>query len=564
MIIEPSYPKSNQSGAANFGLISPPFDLHFSGKADYTVIPVFSDYTDDEWRRFTNGMKKNQFFKGKVAEVLPTENSLLLGLGDRSKFHPDNIASAYRLIGAKLANIRPESVAIQIPETLVSVVKNHTALFENNFDPYVMPSSEIKKSHSKKTTKSNESKSSYSPDYLQPFSESDLVFQIVYSIYLGGSSTAILKSKKNDDATDSVQKLSKTKKQSSIRLVLTSTALNSTLIEPVAKEAAMVGELAASSRNIAALPSNYLNPEQYERFARNFAKQYGLKISVIKGTELEKQGFGGVISVGQGSEIPPRVLIVEYQSSNKSADPLVLVGKGITFDTGGISLKPPAEMHEMKYDMCGSALALHGVAVAAQKKVSFSVIGLLGIAENMPDGKAINPGDVYTAYNGVTVEVQNTDAEGRLVLGDLLGYACKKYPHARAIFDFATLTGACVIALGHEATGYMTGSEKLSAQIDLACRRSLERGWRLPHWSVYDAGLKSDIADVRNVAGRAAGTVTAMRFLSNFVEPNIAWAHFDIAGSAWLSVGAEHVKGPTAWGLRFLKQFFDQLDGRDQ
>ncbi|MBW7858129.1 MAG: hypothetical protein H3C43_07550, partial [Leptonema sp. (in: Bacteria)] len=234
MITEPSYPKSNVGGASNFGFMAPPFDLQFSGQTDYTVIPVFSDYTDDEWRRFANGNKKNQFFKGKVAEIMPTDTALIVGLGERSKFHPDNLVSAYRLIGAKLAAIRPESVTIQIPETVVSVVKNYATFFENGFDPFVF-SAEPKKRQPKKTTKNSatKSESTFTPDYLQPFGEADLVFQIVYSIYIGGSTTAILKSKKSEDSNELVEAKKSTKpKSKSIKLVVTSQALNSTLLQP--------------------------------------------------------------------------------------------------------------------------------------------------------------------------------------------------------------------------------------------------------------------------------------------------------------------------------------------
>lgn len=535
--------KKKQRKAVDPTFTPPPFDLHFDGEAVPSVLPVFSDYSDEEWKKLVGGVKKTEFFKGRPGELLPSGATILLGLGERARFHPDTLVAAFRALGAQLLSIRPAVVGIQLPATLFSVAKEYGALAENAPDPFRQPH-----------VKGRERKV---PDYLQPFTESDVIFQAVYAVFLGGSTTAILKTERDSDATNGSNGSKKGKR---VRIILSAEGVNSTDLKKAAHEGALVGELAASSRHIAALPGNFLNPEQYEQFARGFVKQYGLKLKVIKGSDLEKQGFGGVIAVGKGSEIPPRVLVVEYTGSRRS-HPIVLVGKGITFDTGGISLKPPADMHEMKYDMSGSALVLHAVALAAKKKLKTSVTALIGLAENMPDGRAIKPGDVYTAYNGLTVEVQNTDAEGRLVLGDLLAMACKQY-HPAVLLDFATLTGACVIALGNDATAFMTGSEGLASEVDAACRRSLERGWRLPHWSIYDEGLKSDVADVRNIAGRAAGTVTAMRFLSRFVDASIPWAHLDIAGTAYKSSGPEYARGPSGWGLRFMRIFFERMDER--
>lgn len=521
------------------GFSPPPFDLSFEGEAIPAVLPVFSDYTDEEWKRWVGGVKKTDFFKGHPGEILPSGATVLLGLGERKRFHPDTLVTAFRALGARLLSIRPEVIGIQLPATLFSVAREYAALAGDPPDPFLKPVEDPERKV---------------PDYLQPFSEADVIFQAMYAVYLGGSSTAILKTETDEGSTD------RRGKGKRVRIVLSAEGIDDAVLRKNAEEGALTGELAASSRHLAALPGNFLNPEQYEAFARKFAKSYGLKIKVIKGAELARQGFGGVVAVGKGSEVPPRVLVIEYPGRRRGR-PIVLVGKGITFDTGGISLKPPADMHEMKYDMSGSGLVLHAAALAAKKRLQSPVIALIGLAENMPDGRAIKPGDVYTAYNGLTVEVQNTDAEGRLVLADLLAMACKQYQPS-VLLDFATLTGACVIALGNEATAFMTGSDGLAAEIDAACRRSLERGWRMPHWSVYDEGLKSDVADVRNIAGRAAGTVTAMRFLSRFVEANIPWAHLDIAGTAYKSSGPEYARGPSGWGLRFMRMFFERMDER--
>ena len=331
-------------------------------------------------------------------------------------------------------------------------------------------------------------------------------------------------------------------------------------IKRALKNGNVLSDILHGTRYLAELPGNYLNPNSYEVYARSLAKEFSLGINVFDDSALKKMGCGGILAVGQGSNISPRMIVLEYKpKKNKGVRPLILVGKGITFDTGGISLKPSSEMHEMKYDMCGSSLVLHAIALAAAKQLSLPIISILGLAENMPGGKSAKPGDVYTAYDGTTVENQNTDAEGRLVLGDLLAYGAINYDPL-CILDFATLTGACLVALGHHATAVMTSSEDLFSRIEDASFQSLDRIWRMPHWSVYGEGLKSNIADQRNIAGRGGGTISAMRFLSHFVPKEIPWAHFDIAGTAWQSKEfASQGKGATGWGLRFLSSFMQNL-----
>ena len=311
---------------------------------------------------------------------------------------------------------------------------------------------------------------------------------------------------------------------------------------------------------MASLPANYLNPANYEQYVQSLAKKHNLKASVFHRSKLESMGCGGIVAVGKGSSIDPRMIILEYEPHTSHDKPVVFVGKGVTFDTGGISLKPSQNMHEMKYDMCGSALAVQAIALAAAMKVPFPVVSLLGLAENMPSSTAIKPGDVYTAYNGSTVEVQNTDAEGRLILGDLLAYASEHYDPL-CMLDFATLTGACVVALGNEAAAVLSASDDLYQRIQKASHRSLDRTWRLPHWPVYGEGLKSDVSDLRNIAERGAGTVSAMRFLAHFVDESIAWAHIDIAGTSWRKKPfASQGSGATAWGVRLLAAFMQDLE----
>ncbi|MCB1174701.1 MAG: leucyl aminopeptidase family protein [Leptospiraceae bacterium] len=329
------------------------------------------------------------------------------------------------------------------------------------------------------------------------------------------------------------------------------------------QEGQLAGEMINRARFLANLPANHMHPGLFERYVEeSFEKVQQIKTRVFRQKELQKIGLNGIVSVGKGSSIEPRVIRIDYKPQNPvNKKPLVLIGKGVTFDTGGISLKPALQMHEMKFDMCGSALVTHALLLAAMQGLPLHVIGLLGLAENVPDAKAVKPGDVYTAYNGKTVEVQNTDAEGRLILGDLLAWASDILNPA-ALLEFSTLTGACVISLGHLAAGLMTPSEALYTSIEQASRSTQDRVWRLPHWQGYGTGLKSNIADFRNIGERAGGSLSAARFLAHFIGPDIPWAHFDIAGVAWNDgPNGAQVQGATGWGVRLLQGFMMQQCG---
>ncbi len=508
-------------------------------------------------------------FKGGDHQLLhiAEHNVLFGGLGKRGRFHPENCAALFRALGERLARFQNIIVEVVIPDDLSAAIDDYAARDDGPalaLDFKKKPraktaaqgaSSSKKKAVSKAGNKSADDEADDGiPDYSGPYTVEDLVQQMAVCLEIGAESMHVLKSKKDQ------------KKDDATKNKITDVAFhagNNKKLSAAVERGRAVAELLNGARYIASLPGNYLHPANYETYARQLAKQYGLKIQVWNAPALEKLGCGGILAVGQGSEIPPRMIALEYKPpknvKSASARPLVLVGKGITFDTGGISIKPSGEMHEMKFDMCGSALVVHAVALAAARKLPIEVVGLIGVAENMPDGRAIKPGDVYTAYNGLTVEVQNTDAEGRLVLGDVLSYACETYDPL-CIMDFATLTGAAIIALGHEAGGVMTASEDLYARISAASRRSLDRVWRLPHWDTYTAPLKSDTADVRNIGGRPAGTVTAMRFLSKFVDAKIPWAHVDIAGTAWRGKpSGSQGKGATGWGIRLMDQLMEDL-----
>jgi leucyl aminopeptidase len=278
-------------------------------------------------------------------------------------------------------------------------------------------------------------------------------------------------------------------------------------------------------------------------------KQYGFEVEVLEKKALQKLGMGSFLGVAEGSETPPKFIIMQHLKGKKSQKPVVLVGKGITFDTGGISLKPGAEMDEMKYDMCGAASVLGTFKTIAEMDLKLNVIGLIPTCENMPDGRATRPGDVLTSMSGLTIEVLNTDAEGRLILCDALTYAERFEPSA--VVDIATLTGACVIALGSHATGLFSNNDDLAKELLVAGETALDRAWHMPMWDDYQPQLDSNFADMANIGGRAGGSITAACFLSRFAE-KYDWAHLDIAGTAWKS-GKE--KGGTGRPVPLLTAF---------
>ena len=247
---------------------------------------------------------------------------------------------------------------------------------------------------------------------------------------------------------------------------------------------------------------------------------------------MERLGMGSFLSVARGSRQPPKLIVLRYNGASKREKPVVLVGKGITFDTGGISLKPAGEMDEMKYDMCGAASVLGTLRAVAEMKLACNVVGVIPASENMPGGAATRPGDIVTSMSGQTVEILNTDAEGRLILCDALTYSERFKP--QAVIDIATLTGACVIALGNVATGLFSNQDTLAEELLEAGADAWDRAWRLPLWDDYQEQLKSPFADMANIGGRPAGSVTAACFLSRFAE-SYGWAHLDIAGTAWVS-----------------------------
>ncbi len=303
------------------------------------------------------------------------------------------------------------------------------------------------------------------------------------------------------------------------------------------------------ARECANRPGNHCTPTFLAQQAKALGKSHGLKVEVLDRKDVEKLGMGSFLAVAQGSAEPLKFIVARYQGAAKTAAPVVLVGKGITFDTGGISIKPAAEMDEMKFDMGGAASVLGTLRAVAGLKAKVNLVGIIPACENMPSSRAVKPGDVVTSMSGQTIEILNTDAEGRLILCDALTYAERFKP--AAVVDIATLTGACVIALGHHRSGLFSADDALAAALQGAGDAALDPAWRMPLDDEYDEALKSNFADMGNVGGRPGGAITAAMFLKRYTSA-YRWAHLDIAGTAWKSGAA---KGATGRPVPLLTHF---------
>ncbi|MYA29037.1 MAG: leucyl aminopeptidase [Nitrospira sp. SB0666_bin_27] len=330
------------------------------------------------------------------------------------------------------------------------------------------------------------------------------------------------------------------------------------------KTGARRGEASANAtwfaRDLCNHPANVMTPSRVAQEAQTIAKEFSVNLTVLERKDKEKLGMGGMLGVASGSQEPPKFIVLEYSGGKKKDRPVVLVGKTITFDSGGISLKPSENMEQMKADMTGGAEVLGAIRAAAQLRLRINVVGILPATENMPGGRATKPGDILRMLNGKTVEVQNTDAEGRLVLADGLAYAARFNP--QCIVDIATLTGACIVALGQFAIGMLGNDDALKAGMKKAGEQAGERVWEMPLWEEYFEQLKSDVADMRNIGGRGGGMITAGMFLSKFVG-DCPWVHLDIASTDWSSSERPYIsKGPTAIGTRLLVQWLINCSGK--
>jgi leucyl aminopeptidase len=318
-----------------------------------------------------------------------------------------------------------------------------------------------------------------------------------------------------------------------------------------------IGQAVNLARRLALTPANDMTPSHLADEAAAVAKASGLEIEVFDEDRARQEGMGSFLSVAQGSSQPPKFIVLRYNGDPGNKELLALVGKGITFDTGGISIKPADRMEDMKYDMSGGAGVIAAMSAIGKSKPKINVVGIVPATENMPGGKATKPGDVVKAMNGKTIEVINTDAEGRLILADGICYAKKL--GATKIVDAATLTGACVIALGHASSAAVTNDDTFGAAFLAAAKPTGERYWQMPYYDDYTAAMKSDIADLKNTGGRAAGTLTAAAFLREFAD-GTPWVHLDIAGTAYLeNESAWQAKGPTGTPVRALLALVDSM-----
>ncbi|HEB57445.1 MAG TPA: leucyl aminopeptidase [Gammaproteobacteria bacterium] len=329
-----------------------------------------------------------------------------------------------------------------------------------------------------------------------------------------------------------------------------------------AKQGLAIGQAIAHgstlARELGNLPGNICTPTYLAAQASKLAKQSNrLKVRALGQKQMETLGMGALLSVAKGSRQPPKLIEMNYQGGKKTDRPIVLVGKGITFDSGGISIKPSAAMDEMKYDMCGAASVIGAMAAINELQLPLNVIAVIPSCENLPDGAASKPGDIVTSMSGQTIEVLNTDAEGRLILCDALTYSEKFKP--RTVIDVATLTGACVIALGKHACGLLSNDDRLAQALLDAGNATGDRAWQMPLWDEYQEQLKSNFADIANIGGREAGTITAACFLARFSK-NFKWAHLDIAGVAWQ--GGNN-KGATGRPVALLSQYLINQCGKN-
>ena len=331
--------------------------------------------------------------------------------------------------------------------------------------------------------------------------------------------------------------------------------------DEVLDSAGRIAEAVRIARDVANAPPSTMNPERLEREARDLADRLGLTVRVLYRGDLESLGMGGILAVGRGGGVEPRLIILEYDGGGGPR--VAVAGKAVTFDAGGLDLKPPQYMQEMKYDKSGGAAALGIAAAAALLGLRVRLAVLIPAVENMPDGRSFKPLDVIRMYNGLTVEVGNTDAEGRLILADALAYAAEKYK-PDYMLDLATLTGAAVVALGNHAAALMGNNEELLGRVEKAAWRAGEPAWRLPMWPVYEKQLESKTADTNNIGGRWGGAITAAKFLEKFTGGR-PWAHLDIAGVAWVQENGPkkpyYGHGATGWGVRTAVELLRGLQG---
>lgn len=453
-----------------------------------------------------NDILKRRDFKGKQNEVLifptygkiPAKRIMLVGLGKKDKFSLDKIRQASGTAARRVQNMGVKSLVSTLQEL----------------------------------------------DSYEDVSAESCAEAVVTGSTLGAYQFTRYKTPEPEEK----------KKVENLTLIVSKKALL-----PKVKSGASMGEVISEAvclaRDLGNMPACDTTPTFLANTAKQIAKEYKLKCEILSKPQMQRLGMGGLLGTAQGSVQPPKFIILEHKpggARGKKADTIVLVGKGITFDSGGISLKPSKDMDKMKYDMAGAAAVLGTMKAVAALKIPQNVVGLIPCTENLPSGTAIKPGDVLKTITGKTIEIISTDAEGRLILADALGYAKKYKP--TCVIDMATLTGACVVALGTIATGMLGNNEALKERVKRAGEASFERVWELPLWEEYYELIKSDIADIKNVGGSWGGTITAACFLAKFVDET-PWVHLDIAGTAMAEKDGPYIlKGGTGVGVRLMVQ----------
>ena len=341
---------------------------------------------------------------------------------------------------------------------------------------------------------------------------------------------------------------------SKVKLVTILINADKNKIQPIIDRTGLLVDAVNLARDLSNLPPNDCSPSQLASIAVSVGTEYGLKTRIIERYEMESLGLNGIVSVGKGSQNPPKLIILEYHGSTDDRRPYLLVGKGVTFDTGGISLKDHDKMDEMKFDKSGGCNVVAIMKAVASLKFPINVVGIIPSVENMPSSTSYRPGDIIKMYNGKTVEVLNTDAEGRLILADAIAFGIASY-NPKAVIDLATLTGACIIALGTNVAAVIGTNKKFIDELHRVSDRTGEKIWELPLYEEFNEQIKSSIADIKNIGGRPGGAITAAAFLSNFTS-GIPWIHIDIAGTAWTQEGtferSYNPKGATGFGIRTL------------
>jgi len=479
-------------------------------KGESLIIPLFEEkekrpkffkIIDKKLNNTIIKLIKKGYFRSKLHEIylLPTyskigaENVILIGLGKKKEFFLQNIFQILGTVGLYIKKIKFKNTILPI------------------YEPFL----------------------SYLP-------KKDLVKIFTQELFYAKYSYNKYKSEKEKDGLEEI-------------IFLNDNTRELTTLKKEAKMGIIIGESSNFARDLSNAPSNEMTPAVLAGEAMKISKKYGMKCTNFGLKQIKKMNMGAFYAVAKGSRNPAKLIVIKYNAGKRNQKPIIIVGKGITFDSGGISIKPGKDMEKMKYDMAGAAAVLGTLRAAAEMSLPINMIGIIPATENLPSGNAYKPGDILKTFSGKTIEVINTDAEGRLILADALAYAENFNPSL--IIDLATLTGACVVALGYHASGIIGNKKELIEEIIKAGEYSSERVWELPLWKDYFSQIKSDNADIKNTGGRAGGTITAAAFLNNFINDKTPWVHLDIAGTAWIEDSRPYIqRGATGVGVKLLIQ----------